>query len=292
MEQNNQDTHHSLLSEHGFQETPFEIQPYLGDDENSWHLLKNGRSILNHPPQPFPLTYMEKAWLLAIQQDSRFTCFSDTFIFEEINPLFNWQDYQYFDQYQSTDTFEGDYVIIFQTILHAIIEKQLLELTYLSGKKTVPTKHIFQPLKIEYSIKNNKFRLLAKRKVGKGWRDITFNISDILAVEHCLTASTNEHFSVKQELSSIVCLLKDERSALERATFHFSNYRKTIERADELYRITIYYEKKDETELLINILSFGARLKVIEPDSFVQQIKYRLRKQLHRSQFPPNELLF
>lgn len=147
-------------------------------------------------------------------------------------------------------------------------------------KKADPTKHILQPLTIEYSLKNNRFRLQAKRKVGNGWRDITLNVSNIMTVHPLKENPGTEIFFLKQQLASIVCLLRDERSALERATFHFFNYRKTIERSDELYRITIFYEKNDETELLINVLSFGARLTVIEPATFVDQIKKRLVMQL------------
>ena len=44
-------------------------------------------------------------------------------------------------------------------------------------------------------------------------------------------------------------------------------------------KITLYYDKDDETELLIRVLAFGPVMKVTEPESFIEQIKQRLRMQ-------------
>ena len=41
----------------------------------------------------------------------------------------------------------------------------------------------------------------------------------------------------------------------------------------------VKYDKDDETELVIRILSFGPMVKVIEPYSFVDLIKKRLMMQ-------------
>ena len=45
------------------------------------------------------------------------------------------------------------------------------------------------------------------------------------------------------------------------------------------YRITLTYEAEDEIDLMIRILSFGTSLKVVGPESFVEQIKNRLEMQ-------------
>lgn len=75
--------------------------------------------------------------------------------------------------------------------------------------------------------------------------------------------------------------LYDERSALERAMMQFADLQKKAEQInDKTYRIELFYQKEDETELLIRILSFGPLLKVIEPQRFVQLIQERLKLQL------------
>ena len=44
---------------------------------------------------------------------------------------------------------------------------------------------------------------------------------------------------------------------------------------------SIYYDKADETELLIDILSFGPVVRVLGPEPFLGLIKARVRRQ-HR----------
>ena len=48
---------------------------------------------------------------------------------------------------------------------------------------------------------------------------------------------------------------------------------------EDHYRISITYDKDDETEMVIRVLSFGPRVKVTAPDHFVNLIKERLIQQ-------------
>ena len=78
----------------------------------------------------------------------------------------------------------------------------------------------------------------------------------------------------------LVLELTDERNALERVMLHFSHLNRETERIDDNhYKITLYYEREDETELLIRVLSFGPVLKVIFPDDFIKKLCDRLEKQ-------------
>lgn len=45
------------------------------------------------------------------------------------------------------------------------------------------------------------------------------------------------------------------------------------------YKITVNYDKDDETEIVIRILSFGPMIKVVAPAHFENLIKERLIKQ-------------
>ena len=45
------------------------------------------------------------------------------------------------------------------------------------------------------------------------------------------------------------------------------------------YRVTVYYDSCDETEMIIRVLSFGPFLKVTAPARFVGLIKQRLQRQ-------------
>ena len=67
---------------------------------------------------------------------------------------------------------------------------------------------------------------------------------------------------------------------MERVLLHFSHLQRETKRINEnKYRITIYYDHYDETEILIRILSFGSTLRVIEPESFISRLKERIDKQ-------------
>ena len=75
-------------------------------------------------------------------------------------------------------------------------------------------------------------------------------------------------------------LLHDERNALERVLLHFSHFEKETQKLDDrLYQIKLRYDKDDETELLIRVLSFGPVLEVVAPDAFIELIRERLNKQ-------------
>ena len=67
---------------------------------------------------------------------------------------------------------------------------------------------------------------------------------------------------------------------MERVLLHFAHFKKQAEKVGEnTYKVSLFYEKDDETEILIRILSFGPMIKVIGPSSFVELVKERLRKQ-------------
>ena len=74
--------------------------------------------------------------------------------------------------------------------------------------------------------------------------------------------------------------LIDERNALERVLMHFAHFEKQVEKVDEQkYQVTLYYDKEDETEILIRVLSFGPMLHVVKPVAFINLIKGRLSDQ-------------
>ena len=75
--------------------------------------------------------------------------------------------------------------------------------------------------------------------------------------------------------------VRDERNALERVMLEFAYYRKQAERTDDgNYRVRLWYDRSERTEILIRILSFGPVVKVISPESFINEIIERLSKQM------------
>ena len=61
---------------------------------------------------------------------------------------------------------------------------------------------------------------------------------------------------------------------------HFAHFEKRVERMDtKRYLVHIKYNKSDETEMVIRILSFGPMVEVIEPQDFKNLIIARLKSQ-------------
>ena len=71
------------------------------------------------------------------------------------------------------------------------------------------------------------------------------------------------------------------RNALERVLLHFSHLQKETERLDDIhYRVTLCYDKQDETEMVIRVLSFGPMIRVTEPKRFVALLRQRIERQM------------
>ena len=130
------------------------------------------------------------------------------------------------------------------------------------------------PVRLEYSLRDDKFRLIS---VYKG-RINTISVSKII---QCETIGSFRTAKIKEEVHdkrTVELLVQDERQALERVMMQFSIYQKATERIEEnSYRITLTYEAEDEIDLMIQILSFGTSLKVAGPEAFVEQIKKQIR---------------
>ena len=80
----------------------------------------------------------------------------------------------------------------------------------------------------------------------------------------------------------MVLHITEERNALERCMMQFAFYDKETQPDAEKggYRCNIHYNRDDETELLIRILSFGPVVRVLGPDIFIEQIQERIKNQV------------
>ena len=78
----------------------------------------------------------------------------------------------------------------------------------------------------------------------------------------------------------VIFELVDDRNALERVLLHFAHFEKQVGKIDDRkYQVTLHYDKEDETEILIRVLSFGPMIRVVKPWAFINLIKGRLSDQ-------------
>ena len=223
---------------------------------------------------------LQKRWLKALLSDPRIALFDpDTTGLEDVDPLYAQDTFILFDQYADGDPY-GDpaYIACFQTALKAIRKKRKLRIRF---RGHTGARHSIEciPYRLEYSAKDDKFRLLAtgKRRLN------TINMARVRSCE-LLDAYDAKSITLPQENSEeLVMLLHDERNGLERVLLHFSHFEKETQKlADRLYQIRLRYDKDDETALLIRVLSFGPVLEVIEPSAFVTLMRKRIAVQKQR----------
>jgi len=261
-----------LIDRHAFSESSMTILPAL--KSGRWPLLDADlKTPLRHAPT-MPPGLLERRWLKAILSDPRIRLFGvDIPGLEDVQPLFTDKDFCVYDRYSDGDDFTDEaYIRRFRTALQAVRTRQPLSVDMLN-RYGQPTSVLILPERLEYSEKDDKFRL-----TGRGpHASISVNLSRIRSIE---PAATFEPASVKIQEETAVIEIEDVRSALERSLLHFAHFKNRVEQLDGMhYRIHISYDPSDETELVIRILSFGPYLRVTEPARLVSQIRERLRRQ-------------
>ena len=266
---------YQIVREKGFEESILTIPDAL--ESQAWPLLKEDFTTPLTKKPTMPLTTLQKRWLKALLCDPRIQLFDPpTEGLEDVEPLYPPDTFVYFDRYNDGDPFEDpEYIKRFRCILSAIRHKRWMRIQF-EGHRGMSHYWRCIPYKLEYSSKDDKFRLITANKR----ESLSINLGRIQQC-YLMEPYEDEEYCPKPMKKRILVLeLTDERNALERVMYHFSHLDKETERIDDThYKITLFYEQEDETELLIRVLSFGPVLKVIFPDDFVEKLVQRLKKQ-------------
>lgn len=270
---------YDIIRRKAFGESMISIPDALTGGE--WQLLTDDmRTPIEHEPK-MPLTTLQKRWLKALLNDPRIRLFdigdgSLSKGLEDVRPLYEQGTVIYFDQYSDGDPYDDEkYAENFRTILDALKTHRKLKIKFLSGKGKF---HQWEcvPLRIDYSLKDDKFRLY----VSSAKRTNTINIGRILKCSLLEGFEPADAETAEAAKEHVILRLHDERNALERAMLHFSHLEKETSRLDDgSYQIKLAYDMDDETEILIRVLSFGPMLEVTGPERFRKQIRRRLKMQ-------------
>ena len=266
---------YATVRQEGYEESILTVPKAL--KEQTWPLLREDLTTpLRHKPT-MPLTELQKRWLKALLQDPRIRLFDPPAVgLEKVEPLFAPDTFVYFDRYLDGDPFEDpDYIRRFRCILSAIREKRRLRIGFAG---THGREHLWNcvPYRLEYSSKDDKFRLISANKRGV----LTINLSRITYCQPLGLCAQEDYRPRELSKRVLILELSDERNALERVMHHFSHFQRETERIGEnRYRLRLTYERGDETELLIRVLSFGPVVQVVYPDDFIRDLKKRLEKQ-------------
>ena len=263
-----------IVTEKAFSESFLTVVPSLKDEK--WQLLKKDLSTpIKHEPS-MPLTDLQKRWLKAISLDPRVKLFDvDLSALDGVEPLFTPEDYVIYDKYADGDPYEDEgYIERFKTVLTAIKTGQNIRLEMTSRKgKTVYVRCV--PERIEYSEKDDKFRLVTS---GCGFVR-TVNMARITKCRLYSGDTVIESEPPEAGYEDIVLKVSEERNTLERCMLHFAHFEKRAEKADGHYRLHIRFQKDDEPEMVIRVLSFGPLVEVLESENFKNLIIDKLKAQ-------------
>lgn len=265
-----------IVAEKAFGESAPTILPAL--KSGRWQLINGDMTTAIENIPTMPLTLLEKRWLKAISLDKRLKLFGVSIEgLDDVEPLFTERDYYVYDKYADGDDYDDEgYVQRFRLILDALRNGYSLKIVMTNRHGSSINARVY-PKRLEYSEKDDKFRLIT---VGRG-KGGTFNLGRITSCTRYYGENVTESELCPPYIREVTLEVTDERNALERVMLHFAHFEKRAERIDEdRYRLTVKYDRDDETELVIRVLSFGPLVKVASPDRFIELIKARLVKQM------------
>lgn len=258
-----------IVDETAFSESFLSVLPPLS--EGRWPFLRaDGSTPLPAPPH-MPPTAAQKMFLKAVSLDPRVRLFGD-FDFPDVEPLFTQDDLVYFDRAADGDPYtDAGYIARFRLLLVAAREKRKVMIDY-RNRSGRSRRTWGVPSCFEYSERDDKFRLCFEN------RNEYYNLGRIAAAE--FTDKEEGRGQDPKQKRQCVLELCDGRQALERFNLAFVYLEKEVERTGkDTYRVMLWYDPEDETELVIGVLSFGPFVKAVSPAPFVEEIKARLLRQ-------------
>lgn len=275
-----------IVKESAFPESFMTIGSAL--ETGKWPLIKKDYSTNIQNIPTMPLSILQKRWLKALCNDKRIRLFVSDEVLERlknqlqgVEALFNENDYYLYDKYSDGDPYDDpDYIKNFRTALEAIHQKKTISVEY-TGRFGQQKRFICAPCKIEYSEKDDKFRIISKVRNRHSILNIA-RINSCELTENSKVDDISEEDLPDNRRTSVTLEIYDERKAMERVMLAFAHFEKSaVQISDDVYRLTLNYDSFDETELVVRVLSFGPMVKVIEPQSFVKLIQERIESQIN-----------
>lgn len=289
-----------IVAKEGFRDSVLFVPQKLlpQKDGSDWGLLHRNpdgtlAAVTKNKPV-MPLTLLQKRWLKARLSDPKMQLFLDEQTFSaltealsEIKPLWTPDMFRYSDRFSDGDPYtDPAYRERFRTLLHAIRSREIMQIHFRTGSgRRMAMQYL--PLALEYSRKNDKFRLCCRgvrgdRLSGSGIINLG-RIGQVTGTGRRFEGEVplTEYFRLRRSRTPVTVRVTTERNAVERFLMEFASYEKHTERDAETGTLTVqlYYDKQDETELLIQLLSFGPVLEILGPPDFRAQAAARVLRQ-------------
>lgn len=293
-----------LIRENAFRDSVLFIPDRIIPDSNnnsSWGLLKKTSdhkfaSVLKNPPHPV-MTSLQKRWIKTILADSKFCLFMDDseisalkLKLENEEPLYDSENIFSFDRFSDGDDFSNPlYRKNFRNILEALKLNEIIKITFVTSRGKRICAPVL-PVSIEYSAKNDCFRFLCSViKSNTLYKRIVIKASSVQNTEKTGKIfsgkpDTEKYFSESRCDTPVTVEVSDERNGIERFMMEFASYEKysIFDLGTGKCTVSIWYDKQDEIELLVTLLSFGPVLEIKGPENFRKQAADRVKSQYEK----------
>lgn len=308
--------------EKNFAKILFPILAKTTKTKSSEYLGLNPDIELNHPIE-FPLTQAELSWLYTALRDPLaelfFTADEYQIIQSEMLPFLKepnrngnpntgaeelWKPGSLFDPDIRDTPFviidaekEGDpvvtpghtpearqnYIRNFRLLREAISQRKFASVTYTPVKNGVSRKIDLAPLRLEFSLKNAKFRLFAVNAKEDALQNTTINLATVSSVEILKTCPWNPAIEdtgkfledQKRDFRFAVVRVTQDRNSIVRFLTEFSFYdkRACFDEKTGTCLVKLLYPEADWREIVIRILGFGAMVKLESGAAFLALLK-------------------
>lgn len=270
------------------------------DECNRIKLFKQENDIYSlgiNSPIPIRPTNIECKWLKMLIEDSKGKANLDDNIIEKLT-----QKLKYIENNSNSNYYwiqknidkngdeinDADFNKLITILSTAIQEEKLIKYTSINKNREVYENNICFPYRIEYSIKNNKYRVVV---LPKGYdRAIKINVSSFKSIEiiNEIDNEINEKIlsfiNGKKNLQEpLVLEIENKFNTVERCFSLFSYYDKEAyyDKEKNKHILKVYYYSFDEAEIIKDILSLGSSVIVIEPMGIRNKIIERIHKALY-----------
>lgn len=234
----------------------------------------------------FPLTTIEISFLKALVNDDRCKLIMgdsfnllkselDTPKYNDIYPYFDRDKYIVFDQYLNGDQllFEDQtYKENLKLLIDAVKGQRAVFFEYIEDG--MPKTKVSVPEKIEYSQKENRFKVVLNSKNRP---------LDIQNIRLCKYSDGKLSPSKKKEILTCVVAIdvpEDKKYTRNRLFREFSPFERDCEKVDELGHILKFkFEAGDYKEIAYRLLQFGPYVYCSEPECVRERIKEKIDQQ-------------
>ncbi len=250
-----------------------------------------------------PLSKMELRWLKTIvkknieDKDNKLYLFMTPKEVDVIRNLINkyapdlspvpMDSVVFYDRFHFSENDTSREANVISKLLEGIYTQKTVHIIYHSMKNQVIVGD-FRPIIVEFSKRNNRFQLYCQKCESE--RIYTMNISRIEAVDFNTSVSF-DYFAAERDYESfragnsksIEIEFYDVRNIADRILTEFAPWKKrcSYDPITGLYKLTIFYQKQDEVDLIVRLLGYGAYFRIIDKQHPIyKEIQSRVNRQM------------